>query len=399
MTKTTVKIPSWRVGAFTNKLDGFVRRARRLGFDVPAYEQVGEEHVEFRKADGRIVLVRVVAFEVSCPPLNVNGWVFCGYRDMEQGLSFGNIPVAINDWPNTCQHCNTTRHRKRLFILRNVAGDDYKQVGTNCLNDFTGMINAAKWADYFEAVMCYLGETGYSEDEVREDLLCGRGTPDYHMRDTLAELATLIRTLGYTSKSKVMREGGNQVSTVSQLFQRWDDRFHRKFVDPVLQEDRDVADAAIAWAKSLTDAEVADSNYLYNLRQIAGMKAVMANGLGYLASLIPAFKRATNQEVEAQSHKPSEWVGEVGKREEWEVEVAENTTISTPDSFVAAVQLVKFKTEDGNVLVWWSGTQTAIDLRVGDKGKIKATVKRQAVYKGRKETVVTRGKWTAQEEE
>ncbi|KLB22913.1 hypothetical protein SM77512_22195, partial [Xanthomonas hortorum pv. gardneri] len=57
------------------------------------------------------------------------------------------------DHPMHCEHCHTARARKQIYLLRNSSTGTYQQVGSTCLQDFTGIDPAralflAKLADF-----------------------------------------------------------------------------------------------------------------------------------------------------------------------------------------------------------------------------------------------------------
>lgn len=82
----------------------------------------------------------------------------------------------------------------------------------------------------------------------------------------------------------------------------------------------------------------------------------------------------------------SEWIGEVGEKL---CDVA--VTLVSVHGFEGKFgysQVVKFETEEGNVLVWFTGVD--IKIEVGDSCFLTGTVKKHDQYKDQKTTIVTR---------
>ena len=76
----------------------------------------------------------------------INDWEVIGVNNPTDG---GNIIFKINskveipseyyNMPTTfCEHCHTNRYRSKAFILHNTKTNDFKQVGSSCVKEFTG---------------------------------------------------------------------------------------------------------------------------------------------------------------------------------------------------------------------------------------------------------------------
>ena len=106
----------------------------------------------------------------------------------------------------------------------------------------------------------------------------------------------------------------------------------------------------------------------------------------------------------AESNDETEYVGEIGKRIELELTLMGVCSYEVPSHSYyreADTMLVyKFEDENGNALVWKTGTGLRavnedgyyIHFAKGDKIKVKATVKDHKVYKNKKQTVISRVK-------
>jgi len=173
-----------------------------------------------------------------------------------------------------------------------------------------------------------------------------------------------------------------------------------------------LAKEALEWCQNISDAEVEKSDYLYNIRTVARAGSIDSRLIGYAASIIPAYKRHLEGVVarkrEAEARLLSNWVGEIGKR----LEDIEVTVLAQRDftSDYGTSTLVTMADDAGNRYKWWSscgGLTVKVDFDnqisydptfvgqvrsadVGERVRIKGTVKKHESYKDTKETVLSR---------
>lgn len=95
------------------------------------------------------------------------------------------------------------------------------------------------------------------------------------------------------------------------------------------------------------------------------------------------------QEQRDADGKASEYVGEIKERIEFEAEV---TGVYGTEGHYGHTDIVKFKDGDRNMFTWFASGYT--DLERGDRITIKGTVKKHDDFKGVKQTVLTRCKFT-----
>ena len=94
------------------------------------------------------------------------------------------------------------------------------------------------------------------------------------------------------------------------------------------------------------------------------------------------------KEREAEG-RASVFVGEIKDRIEFEAEV---TGVYGTEGFYGHTDIVKFKDADNNQFTWFASDYT--NLQRGDRMTIKGTVKKHDQYRGIKQTVLTRCKYT-----
>src|SRR5262249_37814910 len=111
------------------------------------------------------------------------------------------MPVSYRASGPVCDHCRTTRRRNDTYVLRNVQSGEFKQVGSDCLVDFTGGVTPEQVA--FQA-SCLAEAAGYRGDAEEEEGGGGYGgyrLPDRVDLDRVLDLAAaVIRREGFVSR-------------------------------------------------------------------------------------------------------------------------------------------------------------------------------------------------------
>lgn len=282
----------------------------------------------------------------------------------------------------SCDHCNHNRARKHTYILQDETIGNYIQVGRTCLQDFlegdiTYLINYAK-----------LDIAGIEKEAVAKGF-CGE--PSYVGIDSFVAMTLeFIRDNGYVSaKSEYIKSTAVSV---------WDNFYPTTQYDSVyrlssvLEKNQEEADNVVEWAKGLADS---GSDYLYNLSVIAKDGEVTWKRKGYSASMVTAYMKHMEQEVEKAEkvEEPTEpevvsnYVGTVGDTVEREVTVVK---VFEFEGLYGMATMILFKDIEGNVLRWTTGSKHWYEEN--DKVTVSAQVKNHTEYKGIKQTQVLRVK-------
>jgi hypothetical protein len=151
------------------------------------------------------------------------------------------------------------------------------------------------------------------------------------------------------------------------------------------EQDTERATAALAWAQDLP-ADVGQ-DYLWNIRVISHREHISHREAGLAGSIISAFNRAMEQELarKYEQEHPSEWFGEIGKRE-----ILTLTVIGLRDlqSDWGSTTLVMFRNANGDKAKWFASGSAGMTI---DKTyTVKATIKAHDEYQGSKQTLLSR---------
>ena len=389
------------------KVTRIKNKCKKFGCDF-TFEEVGEVwkpiqvHWNPVTQEAKFEDFRYVVVEAEGTAL-INGWEFIASIDHTQS---GNIfrkamtdeEVEIPERYRTskpyCEHCNSSRSRKNTFIVRNTENGEFKQVGRNCLCDYTHGLSV-------ECATFMASLRSIFEEEENRGYEAGGGVwkPWYKTTEILQMAAEWIRHYGYQKTTDAYGEYNpdstkNRVSDIydiSRGIDRKDLEGTRKMLEKVNYDDGSeeavkTATEAIKWVLENED----NSDYIGNLKVLAKNEYVERRHFGLLCSMIQAYRRDIEKkekaEREAKENRLSEYIGTIGER--IEIEVVNANCVAVWETQFGVTHIYKFKDADGNIAVWKTGNH----INTEKVTHIKGTVKTQEKYNGIKETTLTRCK-------
>lgn len=420
-------VPADHLPEVEKRVAKLARRANRLGLTPPSLE-TGETVTVLEKVEAEFQRFsefnppgpgeagagrsRYVEVEVSYTAARLvgetprlGGWEFVatvqhvgddeGFRNVLRVVESyeGSLPEEFRTSdPTRCDHCRKHLERRDTYVVHHEDGR-WAQVGSTCLKDFLDHPDPVAYARYMALFL--------AEVEDLEDWEGGYGRVrreyDLPTDDFLAWTALEVRENGFVSKTKA---AGREPSTADLVVERYFDR--RPQTKPEDQDWR-MAERVLEWVTNLTDAELRE-DYLWNLHVILTKPGLAMRETGYAASAVTAYKRAVQREAEKDlARQESEWQGEVGKRQDWDLTLYGERVI---DGYYGTSILYLLRDADGNRFKWFSSsfglTLDVVDeegnvwgqvgVEEGQAIKLRATVKDHEEYEGVKFTVLTRGK-------
>lgn len=295
-------VPVHRVRIFKERFAALVRRAVKLGCQVPSYT-IGEVVTEERRVqdlDGEsfVEYVEYVPVSVSGASVSFGGWTFLAVVDYETDVpTFRKTPAAgETDLPlrfrslgPVCEHCKALRQRRETFI---VAHEDGRvlQVGRQCIKDFLG----GNTPDNVAALAAYESEVHAACSGNGDEFM---GEPPF-VPEVGAYLSWVVRAInawGWVPRTAAS-DGNPATATMAAVaFEKYvkackegrGDR-SQKPSDP----EKSRAAEVLAWARSLGDgSERPLSDYQYNLRAACTLGRVGHKHFGIVASAVSVFDR------------------------------------------------------------------------------------------------------------
>lgn len=331
----------------------------------------------------------------------INGWEFVAKVDHTpagnvffKALNDVEVPDRYRNSEPFCEHCNKRGYRKNTFIVRNVETGEFKQVGRNCLCDYTHGMSlefaalVASLRRLFEEAEAYEGNGGYSD-----------WTSWTETNYLLRMAAETVRHFGYQKRYDDYGEyvADNTVSRVEKYIDCRKCRLgmiqaetEREMDNVGFDENSDeaveLAENALEWIKGIE----ATNDYLKNLQILAEMDCLKENHFGFIISLIPTYQRAceriAREKKEAEACKKSDYIGKVGDKVELRIESGK--CVTGWETEYGYTYIYKFVDNNGNVLVW----KTAKSIDADRITVLKGAVKEHKEYKGIRQTVLTRCK-------
>lgn len=391
----TFKIPASNLDKVKDFITGLNRKAVKYAL-APILLTIGEAILSTFKDDNGLDKVKVsYPVSVSLPEVKINGYSFLASIEhaetgnlIKKGPSFYSFAIPEKYFAITpyCEHCKINRFRKDSFLLLHDNGE-IKQVGRNCLADFLGhdvtnFLKIAEFSDFTNAML-----TAESEESVNHH----SSFDGWPLADYLAYVSLAIRSYGWVSRANA---GYSVSATADSALMLLTDR--QNTFRPS-EEDINLASKALAWINAKTDL---NNDYLINLSNAVKMGYATSKNVGFLASLIPAYKKElglleSRKTIERPN--PSNYYGAIGNKVTLELTYIKGISF---DSQFGICWIHLFIDSIGNKFKW----QTSSDLsklledgsyqnfKMGDNLKLKGTIKTHSDYKGEKQTCLTRCK-------
>jgi hypothetical protein len=369
-TETRTTVPAGRRGEVDARLRELAAKCAKKGIGVPSWSF----GAPFLTRDEGMRVEIVLEHAQPC----FAGWGFVAALTHIEGETIVRARIGV-ECPTeyrargpVCDHCGHTRRRSETYVIRHEDGRT-RQVGSTCLVDFTGHDEAHKIVD-----------AANIEREVR-DLVESYGCKVAHdnLLAYLGFVCAEIRTGGWVSAGKAQEQGG--ACTADIAFSVYSGA---KPGERPTAEDAAEAQAALDWAAALNG----DNDYQHNIAALARALTFTSRTMRIAASIPAARSGATARAREQANRLVSEHTGTVGVRETWEVVLTYVTGYATDYGWTT---VCGFVTDAGAVLLWRASGAAPDKQDVGTRYKVTARVKAHTVYKGTKQTDITRAKLVA----
>ena len=385
------------VDEITRKVNRVANKCKKAG--VPFIFNVGkpfEYPVHFKNFPGSGSTTYMFSFtkiEIDCH-FCYDGWRVLGCVQRKDGVlqCFFDSGSLIQEYKNTdfhCDHCHKSVYRSSVVILENEITKERKVVGTSCVKEFTRggldgnlIVSIADLSEYIENNLLFMQFDGKNANDLDKEWFEGRGllgniNRGYSVKKVVSCASSLIREYGFHSSQDMEK------ATWKFILETMD-----RYNTYVTKEDEQEAEDAINWILSLDEDEQNNSSYLFNLYQICKNEFCTERYFGFLASLIPAYRKTVvSKKVKTKS---SNYVGNVGDK------ITSNVTITKRlcfDSFYGSCYIILMKDSEGNTLKWKTSKPLNALYREGIQITVTGTVKDHEDYRGEKQTSLIRCKF------
>lgn len=397
---TTVRVLADRLTEARETLEKLAKKARRYGCPDITITVGATIPAEYRTAEWTGEQVRVtlpmVELIITGEAPRVGNHEFLARVELGEAGNLVDTRPGVEDLDTRfrttngyCAHCNTTRRRNEVFVVRDLDTGAQLQVGRDCLRDFLGIDNPTSVAHRFAF---------WREVADFEERGC-YGRPEFcqSLEGVVALSAVCVRLFGWCSKGQAAHD--QSLTPTSAYVWRVlfpgirptkEERALIERIEGALTEaDRETARAVIAWVR---DGLKGDSDYEHNLRTLfAADNVTDAKRMGIVVSSIAAYQREVEKALrltkEREAAKVSTRVGTVGERIRDLPVTLQLQRVIGGNEWADSV-LIKFVDDNGNILTWI--TSKGSGLEVGEKALLTGTVKAHSEYNGALETKMTR---------
>lgn len=269
------------------------------------------------------------------------------------------VPKSYRDVPCRCEHCQTTRNRKNTYLLVDANGN-YKQVGKNCLNEYTG-IDAEYIIGKVSSIEFLLQPIFSEPDDEFLEFLRNSQSRYCDIKECANQMVQVLNDYGYDKNKDLL----DLCSSYK----------YNKELEPRVNELLNVVN---------TDWYNDDSNYCYNVKMILSDDYMETRHLRLLLSyLYSAMNYLGKEDIK------NEYLGNIGDRITFEVKDFRVLFVNRPEyyEYRPITYTYRIVTKDNHIVLW----TTDKELKDYKIKSIKATIKNLKEYKGEKQTVVTRG--------
>lgn len=344
----------------------YVKELTIYGYDENAHATIdkGTAHVD-------VVNVSVVFPDYKLGEYDVIGVIDHTLSTKENAVypcGDWNIPTKYRKGQGICEHCRTNHKRSKTVLLMNKSGE-YKQVGTSCLKEYTGITDISLLSA-FHAL-----DALFEESNIDTGMYTGRPSRKIPIEDYLATCVHYVKSNGYTKALK------NEAM---------DDISHRDLTKSDFEKAQEIREY-------FKNGEFTD-DFLHNIHMHMMKGYTEEDGL-LAYSPIAYAKEMEKARAKAEKEKANamiEYYGNVGEKVKGIAVTGKCLTSYTNcyGSFYNAVTTFVYQFTDnaGHVFIW----KTAKDIPLNDdgifNGIISGTIKEYSEYKGTKQTVLTRVK-------
>lgn len=369
----TVRIPACNEQMVRESIAKLNKRAEKYGIDskLELLEVSRDwEQVAAALAGGPVGQVEMVNLTLEGEPPEIKGYRCLATLEVIEGdcyvhpLTSAEVPSIYRnkDTAKDCEHCGMQRNRNETFLLEREGS--LIQVGSTCLEDFTGSDKAklfAQWARIIVQVRKVIKEAQQYDPStmVVRHQSQARGP---QIETFLANCVRIMRHAGaYHPRSSSMSTADHAWSSEG--------------VAP--EEDMTKGLAVLSWVRDSLGSrqDEALSDYEHNL-VAACRHDHLNNKLKYLvASAVTAFNRDTEKVVYQKGY-----IGETGKLHQFKAKVVGTFF------FRGAKQVVKFIDLTGKAVVYFANTPDV--FHVGKNYRFHARVTKHDTFRGVDTTTV-----------
>lgn len=369
------------------KLQYINNKAKKINVPEVNYTITGSEivdHVKYVTIETDIETVKIEGYNVVAIIDHAYGETNIVHKIQDEV----ELPSDIQTRKGFCEHCNTSRGRKKTVLLQNIETQEFVQVGKSCLKDYLGH-------DLNKALSVY--EAVEDVEEFLSDCFShGEGwTMYYAVKDVLNIANEYISRFGYVSSQDATEENPKTGKVIWEILEgiKTKTKFNKDldFCKEIyeLEEPTQRVKELMEWVL----ADTSDTQYINNVKAIINEGYVQEKYINILVSIVYVYNRHIEKMLKEQarqtadeSNLSNEYYGQVGARQDFNLTCV---ACYISEGFYGITYVNKFIDEQGRTFVWFTSTK---GFEQGAEVTIKGTIKEHSEFNGQKQTVLTRCK-------
>lgn len=263
-----------------------------------------------------------------------------------------NMPERFKTSENICEHCNSKRGRKNLYVIHNIKTDEWKQVGGDCLKLYTGGLSIEYVAHYMD---------GITELEEYNGHIAAHGTMYYKVENVLSYAVEVIGKTGYFNSNSILPTKYLVMNfccekDISDAIKKSNEEIKQHKLDVYLKRDDflkpdtyDTVEKIVEYYKGLKD----NSEFIHNIKLMLDEGYITIKHFGFLCYLPQGYAKHIEQEIERAKRleEKHEYFGEIGKRYK-NVKIIHAERLTSWETLYGCMNLYKFILESGEILTW-----------------------------------------------
>lgn len=379
-------IPSYNLNMIKTDFYALVKKAQKLNLPLPTFTEGKPYWVQRKNEYGDDYAEEFIDIEITGPVPMLENWRLVAVLEhLKTGTLVKQIDLSI-ELPTSyfkatsdCHHCQTYRQRNKTFLLLNKESGKLFQVGTTCLNDFTGC-DWDVWVQFYEMIFRFREK--FNNEESEGSLYGAERITGIPLQMVIEQSVAIIEKYGYKKKEV---EYYYKISTATDVRQSIIDRFNKRegVLEPTPEQVAKAKDV-INWVLGFENKpENERSSYEWSLLVLFQSGFISWNNIGITCSAVASYQKTLERE---KIKELSKWQGKVGDKIETTVDVVNVTPF---DGQYGITYLYKMIDKSGNVLTWFASKKA---LDACNNIKIKGTIKQHREFAGIQQTVLTRVK-------
>ncbi len=410
--EVTVKVFNENIGKFEKFLGKLQAIAVKL--DLPKIESSKlytiTEYLKRTKNNKPIIIQKnYTVYSVKGSDPVINDFQFIGTLSFERGKPFPvvkevpgqSIPPGYFKTDCKCNHCESKRFRKEVYIVLNDKTGEFKQVGSSCLKDFIGHGPVEELLKYYAQFFDFSMFGNQDPDDMG-----GRGFSFMDVQlnkdETIGHFIKLIDKYGFMSKKKAMEFDKTSTSQTYDFLLSYYLGFNNIKKEDLTSLAKDQIE--VIFKSEYTEEQISrieeikvkvlalndqENSFNHNCKNLMQSDYWTYKDLPFISAMVAIFGSKKKEETEQKVVKISSWLGYEGDRINVKNVKIESTRLFTGEWGNSWMHTGE--DEKGNKVMFYN--KNKLVENDGDiVPSLVGTIKQKKEYNGVKQTVLTRVK-------